>query len=487
MRSSTSAGARVHVAQAALVVVWTSLSAAWLTQDRLVRDGDEEGHVGAAELFAADLQEGQWLAFLERLWIGPMGEYPQAFSALVGAWWWLLDGGLPGRVAVRAVCLLSLGVTALATAALAARFVEREHRPSAAIIAMLSVFCLPMANGLTRHFMPEGLLMAMVAVSLLAAQRWTERPSLSRGLALGAALGVGLLTKQTFPLYIALPLGLLCRRHCLRNWPSVGLAVAVALAIAGPWWTLSLQGQLDYLSASTVGHGSGGPVPHLFYYPKVLLILGFGPPLTVAGLIAAVGLRGRLSAQTRHGLWVATVWLVAGLALLVLIPKKYPRLLTPLTPSIAVLIALAWVRRERVRPALAVALACATLWTVHASVTRTPALEADPAIDPGCPQHWLRGPSDNDLGLAEVTAALATMPEGAITITADLPIPCALQTTHDWSSHLRPYLRRSGVEREVEVSSDPKTPVTIEVSSGRGGIPIVGTKMSVHIRDTLRP
>ena len=35
-----------------LTIAWLGLSVAWLDADRMVRDGDEEGHVGAAELFA---------------------------------------------------------------------------------------------------------------------------------------------------------------------------------------------------------------------------------------------------------------------------------------------------------------------------------------------------------------------------------------------------------------------------------------------------
>ena len=143
---------------------WVILSLGWLANDRLVRDGDEEGHVGAAELFLGDLSRGDWLGFFERVWMGNMGEYPQAFTAGVGAWWWAVDGGLPGRPAVRAICLLSLLIASLATARLARRMVKPAQADSAELIAMGTVLLLPLANGLTRHFMPEGALIAAVAV-----------------------------------------------------------------------------------------------------------------------------------------------------------------------------------------------------------------------------------------------------------------------------------------------------------------------------------
>ena len=106
----------------AVLSVWLALSIGWIALDRLVRDGDEEGHVGAAELFRGDLVVGDWLGFVERLWLGPMGEYPQAFTAVVGFWWWLTGVAQPGDAVVRSICLLSLVVAALATGRIARRF-----------------------------------------------------------------------------------------------------------------------------------------------------------------------------------------------------------------------------------------------------------------------------------------------------------------------------------------------------------------------------
>ena len=470
-----------------LLVAWTGLSLAWLSRDRLVRDGDEEGHVGAAELFLADLSQGQPWAYIERLWVGEMGEYPQAFAALVGGWWWGMGAGLPGRTAVRAICLISLLLAALATARIATRFVSQEHAQSASLVALASVLTLPLANGLTRHFMPEGLLMAALALSILAAQRWTERPTLSRATCLGLAVGAGLMTKQTYVLLAAAPLVFLTLGMLRSHWTSLGVAGLVTAGVAAPWWLSGAAAQFEYATASSAGHGSGGLLDHVIYYPTILAKVGLGPPLCLLALWAASSLMRRATPQTRRGLLLVGAWLVGGLIVLTLIPKKYPRLLAPLTPSVGIVMAMLWVRSQRERRIIGGGLLLSAVWLVAASTDNTPKLTRNTAIDPGCPQQWVRGPSDNDLGLSTVAAMLADSPEGGVSISQDIAIPCDVQTTHDWAQHLGPYLRRSGNDREVQISAEPTQRFIIQVSGAENGISVEGTGKYLHIRDRLGP
>lgn len=478
---------RIAILQRVLLVVWGGASLAWLVNDRLVRDGDEEGHVGAAELFLADLSQGLPFAFLERLWVGQMGEYPQAFSALVGTWWWAMGEGLPGRPAVRAICLVSLLIAALATARVSTRFVSQEHKQSASLIALTAVLTLPLANGLTRHFMPEGLLMAALATSILAAQRWVERPTFLRAAWLGVAVGVGLMTKQTYALLAFPPLVFLTLGMLRTHWRSASVAALIGLCVAGPWWLSSADAQIAYATASSAGHGSGGVLDHVLYYPTILAKLGLGPPLFILSLWGTWRLSRNATPKTRRGLLMAGIWLVGGLIILTLIPKKYPRLLAPLTPSIGIILAMLWTRGRRERRVVTGGLSLGAAWIVMASLSPVVSLERNAAIDPGCPQQWLRAASSNDLGLGEVAAALKNKPAGGVSISQDIEIPCEVQTTHDWSQHLGPYLRRSGRDREVQVSAEPTQRFIIRVSSSSGGIPVGGTGRSLDIRDTLEP
>lgn len=444
--------------------------------------------MGAAEMYLTDLHQGALSEFVRKLWMGhEMGPYPQAFSSLVGGWWWAMDGGLPSRTSVRAVCLVSLITTALVVARIATRFVSAHSARSASLIALATVLILPLANGLTRHFMLEGMLMAMVALAVLAALRWTERPTVGRAAWLGVVAGVGLLTKQTFVLVALTPLAFLTLGHFKRHRASATVALLATLFVAGPWWFSRLSEQVSYASASAAGHGSGGPLDHIIYYPTILAKLGLGPPLFALSLWAAGRLLRNATPQTRRGLLLVGCWLVGGLIILTLIPKKYPRLLAPLTPSIAILLAMLWTQSQRERRTVGLGLLLGTVWIIAASTGHTPPLERNAAIDPGCPQQWLRAPSSNDLGLGSVAAILAEAPPGGVSISQDIEIPCDVQTTRSWSTHLGPYLRRSGRERDVSVSAEPAGRFIIRVTEMEDGLNIEGTGKYLNIRDRLEP
>ena len=126
-------------------VAWVCLSLFWVNMDRIVRDGDEEGHIGAAELYLEDLRTGAIGQFLTRAWTGQdMGEYPQAFAATVGTWWWAMGGGDPGHGNVRIITVFLLGLTAIAAGRLARRFVPPEQALMADTTALCTVFVLPL-------------------------------------------------------------------------------------------------------------------------------------------------------------------------------------------------------------------------------------------------------------------------------------------------------------------------------------------------------
>jgi hypothetical protein len=468
-----------------IVLGWAVLSLGWVSADRLPRDGDEEGHVGAAELFMGDLSQGDWGAYLERLWMGLMGEYPQAFTAGVGAWWWLFEGGQPGRVSVRGICLLSLAIAALCTGRIARRYVSEDDRETTELAAVMCVLALPLGNGLTRHFMPEGALIAAVAVSVWMAHRLVERPGFIRAVALGLCLGVGVLTKQTFLLLAAVPV-LWVLRNMGRQGVLYGLCSLVcAVAVAGPWVIQNSASQLTYGFSSVLGNGDGGWWAHLQFYPLSMVLLGLGPPMTLLAMLALWRLR---TVRDRRAFWMGAAWFLGGLLILLLVPKKYPRLMAPLLPGVAVWISIAASRVAHPRRWLTVGGMAAFGWLGVVSTIDLPLHPSRPAIDPGCPQVWVRPPNPDDLGLSAVAEYLRTAPPGAVRVIGDPQIPCAVQTTHDWSSHLSPWLRRSGQERTVVADAGHPHQVVIDWATGPGqeiAVPVLGA--TAHIRDNLTP
>lgn len=460
------------------VAVWMVMSLMWLRSDRLLRDGDEEGHVGAAELFRSDLIDGNVLGFIERLWVGPMGEYPQAFAAAVGAWWWATGVGDPSDVTVRAVALVSLPVAALATGRIAARLNGGER--GAAIEAWVTVLVLtvPLCNGLVRHFMPEGALMAVTALAVLSALRWADYPSWGRSVQLGAVLGLGVLTKQTFVLAAILPVAWAVRHRVVRRPAMVVVVALTAGLLAGPWVFANLGPQWAYAGDSVAGHGSIAQWSHLSFYPRSILLLGLGPVLS-AGLLWAVA-RGR-----RNDAWMmGMLWLLGGLLILVLIPKKYPRLMAPMLPAVAVVLSTAigthaWRWRG--------VLVAAAGWTMWVSIDSLAIHTRTPSVDPGCPQQWVRPPSPTDAGLTAAADALASLGPGDVLVVNDPAIPCSLQTTHDWSNHLGPLLRRRGQERTVHRDKGRKHRYVMEWHSTGGTHEVPALNQTFTFRDRLNP
>lgn len=468
-----------------IVLGWLVFSLGWISADHLPRDGDEEGHVGAAELFLGDLMRSDWVAFMERLWVGPMGEYPQAFTAGVGAWWWLFDGGQPGHVSVRSICLLSLVVAAVCTGRISRRYVREETQGVAELTAVVVVLALPLGNGLTRHFMPEGALVAAVAASIWLAHRLVERPGVIRAALLGLSIGAGLLTKQTFVLVAAVPLLWVLHRMG-RSGVRYGFGVVLStLAVAGPWFAQNSANQLTYGLASVFGQGDGGWWAHLVFYPNSLVLLGLGPPLAALTGIAVWRLQ---SHRDRRGLWLGAAWLVGGILILLLVPKKYPRLMAPLLPGVAIWIAIASSRAIHSHRWVTIGGVVSFGWLGLVSMVDLPLHPPRPAIDPGCPQVWVRPPSPDDLGLSAVAELLRTAPPGPVRIVSDPPIPCSIQTTHDWSAHLSPWLRRSGQERTIVFESSAAHRMVIDWEKGPGeeiAVPTLG--VTAHIRDNLVP
>ena len=83
------------------------------------------------------------------------------------------------------------------------------------------------------------------------------------------------------------------------------------------------------------------------------------------------------------------------------------------------------------------------------------------ASDDRCPQIWNRPPQSSDLGLKEVHEWIQRKEDTShLPIYAE-PIPCDIQTTHPYPYHVEIYLRRRGIEVEVEEVSTAKDAMII--------------------------
>ncbi len=453
--TSTTAPARSLLGPAlgALALLHLALGAAWLGADSLLLDGDEAGHVGAAELLAAMWREGRGGEALLTTLAGRMGVYPPLYAGLVGAWWASLGSGDPTRVVVQGVNLLWPLLAALAVARLA-----RPLGARAAWAAALAVLCTPLLCGLGRHFMLEGAVAAAVAWAVVAVERARGRPTGGNLTLVGLAVGLAWLFKQTALLYLLPVLALRLPRK-----PVSAVALAVAALVAAPWTLLNLGQQLGYGGESAAGTPGLGLLAHAAFYPWSLLWVGLGPPLVALGLAGVVAGLRRAEPRQRHLLWLALAWLLGSLLLLALVPRKYPRLMAPALPAIGLLVALAVARWQRGWRAglLAAGVVLALAWAALGSTRGVPQPASALVIDDRCPQVWQRPPVGDDLGLGRAIEAVRATRPGPVRVVGSVGIPCALQTTHDWPEHLGPALRWRGADRNILRDDEPGDAVLV--------------------------
>lgn len=255
----------------------------------------------------------------------------------------------------------------------------------ARLLAILLVALMPLMVGLYHTVLQDFPLVTLATLSLLLLlrsecfeRRWTTW-------AMALAMGLGALTKVTFPLFVVGPflvvlahaaMGWLGRDGERRDWRpaavNLGVAALVFLAVAGVWYGPQLSETLDYIRSTTGGtlaEGAGPEDPLTFdaIVSFTTGVINFNLSWVILGLgLIAVALDfGRVRALFRKPLRTAPLWSLAFLLAWVLIPylsvatahNQDVRLMAPAFPGMAVLVAgaVALIPRRRARLALTAA------------------------------------------------------------------------------------------------------------------------------------
>lgn len=225
----------------------------------------------------------------------------------------------------------------------------KEHprgRDAAALGGALSAL-VPLAYGLSRLFFVETLLTALLALFAwrCAAAKRTDRAEGSR---LGVLLGLGLLTKVTFPLLAA---GFVWpARERLK--PHAKRALLVATLVAATWYAANAPYVAGFAWSAGFGKvardyaGAGGLAARLQWL-EAIARHGFSLPLTavMAAVVAAAALaprRAKLDAGAAAGLWGLAPLLVYAAGV-----NHEPRMIAPLLAVPALLAARAAVSFSR--------------------------------------------------------------------------------------------------------------------------------------------
>ncbi|MBI3892948.1 MAG: glycosyltransferase family 39 protein [Candidatus Wallbacteria bacterium] len=225
---------------------------AWLQVDRGVPNADDAHHrllcLQCERVFAE-----AWLPELPRRLAALDVAYPP-LAHIVGA---AFHGAVPrGRDWVVLAGCFWLLVLLAGSYGLA----ERLGGPGCGPAAALAVAAFPMVYAQSRFLMLELPVAALAVLATLALECSGGLQSLGAALLLGVACGLGLLTKYTFPIFLAGPLltagwAALGRpgqrvRALAKAASSLLVATAVAAAISGWWYAVRWSERTDWLRHS---------------------------------------------------------------------------------------------------------------------------------------------------------------------------------------------------------------------------------------------
>ncbi|MDD5658155.1 MAG: glycosyltransferase family 39 protein [Elusimicrobia bacterium] len=219
------------------------------------------------------------------------------------------------------------------------RIGRRLYGEKAGLAASMAASLMPLLYGLSRVYLVETVLTCLVTASVWAIIDAPDREPY-RTIIRGTFLGLGLLTKSLFPLYLLGP-AWLRRRELIRN---AGRTLAIGLALAATWYAFNLPYVVGFGWSAGFGriasdyHGAAG-----WLSGPIIFLGNFGrdalswPYAVCAALLAASAWLacGRGFVWTRAESLLAAWFLVPALVL-VLGVNKDVRFIAPALPALAV-------------------------------------------------------------------------------------------------------------------------------------------------------
>lgn len=328
----------------ALVLVITGLNLLWVSLETRPPHWDAAKHLGYSLQYRDLFAGGHFGTALTVDYLYPPLVY----------WTTDLFYGVVGSTALWVAVLsqaVFLGVLVFATYGIGRELWSRR----VGLLSALVVVTTPMIASEFHDYLLEAPLTALVALALYLLIRSKGFADRRYSLLLGAACGLGLLVKWSFPVYLALPLlaGLVpaARLHSRERLVNLLGAAAVVLAIGGLWYVHNASQVVSAVrSNTTVASIHGAPPAHSlqsFLWPfwnlvtNQLYLIPF--LLFAAGLLVLFRRQGALWTNLYPVLAV-----VGTCAVFALFPSKDPRYTLPMLPAVAV-IATYWLDSLRPR------------------------------------------------------------------------------------------------------------------------------------------
>ena len=359
----------------ALAIAVAAANGVWIFLDRTVPSWDQSHYLSIALQYQRSFEAGGLAELLHAVYNtdpshGPLLTILLApFLHVFGA---SARSGLLLNLAIAPVLYFSAGQIAW--------IVFRNWGARLLTIALMAA--MPLMVGLFHNVLQDFLLITLVTLSLLLLleshdfqRRWTTW-------AMALTMGLGTLTKVTFPLFVLAPI-LLVLAHALNSWLStrekgaeqfdsrralvnLGGAAAVYLVVALVWYGPNFDATLEYVRSTTggelaVGAGPGNPYTFHAVASFTTLVLSYNVSWIIAMLgLAAVALNmPRLLALFRQPWQRGVLWNLAFLVAWAGVPylsvalahNQDVRLMAPAMPAVAILVAgaVAAVRQPVVR------------------------------------------------------------------------------------------------------------------------------------------
>jgi 4-amino-4-deoxy-L-arabinose transferase-like glycosyltransferase len=228
----------------------------------------------------------------------------------------------------------------------------------AALLSVILLNTFPLVAGMSRQFLVEYGLMTLVILWMYYLVRWQRGEKGWPSWALGIVLGLGMLMKVTFPLYVAVPTALVLTQDVLRHrklrfntLASLARIAVAALPIAGLWYFRNWATIFGFIlnagygeAAQAYGQGSVFSLRTVGAYWLSLINFGFGAYSLLLLVVVAcwVGLRVRRNENRSriardHLYLLLGWWIVPWLALTFAVTKEI-RFTMPYLPALALLL-----------------------------------------------------------------------------------------------------------------------------------------------------
>jgi len=365
----------------------------WLRLDRLPPTWDDAWYLTNSLVMFDALVDGGVVGYFLRFWT-ILGFKGPLITVLPTPAYLVFGRHANAAFAVNIVAMVALF-------AVIYRMARKLGGERAALVALFVCGTMPMLYGLSRWFLVECTMTAMVALAILCLVE-------SRVLAFGIVCGFGMLLKSTFPIYVALPFLYWAATHraelaSRRTW----LALSPAVLLPGPWYAMHFRANwrvaVEAGTATREFYGNQGPLTYL------VRLIREGPSFYYAGLLIVLAAVWVLRRQRKPALTVALLW-TAPFLFFVFGPFQETRYTAPLLPGFALAIGL-MLELLTWRPAVACAvLAFPLIAMVQNSFGVFGAWRVDPAryVRTYDPRKWPRNEIVERLGGGRVLMASDT-------------------------------------------------------------------------------